>query len=231
MCLFKCSLCQRDKEFDGFIRNTKALFSRVRRAPLGSSQSADKLGEKKKKKEAMGRGKSKVSFIAFEHGPASREHGAGHIPYPTTATLDGEARCVLVSLLEIRALVKHRSSLGLSHFLFWCPHCPPGCISCIIPFLLLSPVCWMGYLPFHLHPRYSQAFLGNIQAMVQAFGYKGLAILSPSLRLWISTRGLSLAVSWVSSPLPGVPLPGYVSGRHSSKVGNERCLMGSLGTV
>lgn len=53
VCLFKCSLCQRDKEFDGFIRNTKALFSRVRRAPLGSTQSADKL-EKKKKKEAAG---------------------------------------------------------------------------------------------------------------------------------------------------------------------------------
>lgn len=82
-CLFKGSLCQHDKEFDGFIRNTKALFSRVRRASLGSSQSADKLGKKKKKskKEAMGRGKSKLSFIARGHGPAFREHGAGTLEH------------------------------------------------------------------------------------------------------------------------------------------------------
>lgn len=88
VCLFKCSLCQRDKEFDGFIRNTKALFSRVRRAPLGSTQSADKLGKKKKgkKKKAVGGGKFKLSLNAFKHGPASRSVcGAGHIPCPTTA--------------------------------------------------------------------------------------------------------------------------------------------------
>jgi hypothetical protein len=42
VCLFKCTLCQCDKEFDGFIRNTKALFSRVRLTPLNSTQSADK---------------------------------------------------------------------------------------------------------------------------------------------------------------------------------------------
>jgi len=62
-CLFKCSLCQSDKEFDGFIRNTKALFSRVRRAPLGSTQSADKL-EGKKKKGGMGGGMSELSLAA-----------------------------------------------------------------------------------------------------------------------------------------------------------------------
>lgn len=64
VCLFKCSLCQRDKEFDGFIRNTKALFSRVRRAPLGSTQSADKLEGKKKKKGGMGGGMSELSLAA-----------------------------------------------------------------------------------------------------------------------------------------------------------------------
>lgn len=47
VCLFKCTLCQRDKEFDGFIRNTKALFSRVRLTPLSSTQSADKLQKRK----------------------------------------------------------------------------------------------------------------------------------------------------------------------------------------
>lgn len=49
VCLFKCTLCQRDKEFDGFIRNTKALFSRVRLTPLSSTQSADKLLKRKGK--------------------------------------------------------------------------------------------------------------------------------------------------------------------------------------
>lgn len=63
VCLFKCSLCQHDKEFDGFIRNTKALFSRVRRAPLGSTQSADKLEGKKKKRE-WGGGMSEHSLVA-----------------------------------------------------------------------------------------------------------------------------------------------------------------------
>ena len=48
VCLFKCTLCQCDKEFDGFIRNTKALFSRVRLTPLSSTQSADKLQKRKK---------------------------------------------------------------------------------------------------------------------------------------------------------------------------------------
>lgn len=47
VCLFKCTLCQCDKEFDGFIRNTKALFSRVRLTPLSSTQSADKLQKRK----------------------------------------------------------------------------------------------------------------------------------------------------------------------------------------
>lgn len=88
---------------------------------------------KKKKKEYKKKKrqweKSKLSFIAFGHGAVFREHAAGHGSYLTTATLDGEARSMLVSLLKTRALVKHRSSLGLSHFLFWCPHCSPGCIS------------------------------------------------------------------------------------------------------
>lgn len=48
VCRFKCTLCQCDKEFDGFIRNTKALFSRVRLTPLSSTQSADKLQKRKK---------------------------------------------------------------------------------------------------------------------------------------------------------------------------------------
>lgn len=47
VCLFKCTLCQCDKEFDGFIRNTKALFSRARLTPLSSTQSADKLQKRK----------------------------------------------------------------------------------------------------------------------------------------------------------------------------------------
>lgn len=97
-CLFKGSLCQHDKEFDGFIRNTKALFSRVRRAPLGSSQSADKLEKKKKKARKRQWGEESLNFPLLHVGMAqlsgNMELGHWNIPYLTPATLDGEARCM-----------------------------------------------------------------------------------------------------------------------------------------
>lgn len=163
VCLFKCSLCQHDKEFDGFIRNTKALFSRVRRAPLGSTQSADKLEKKKRGEGGRGRGSGGRKVETFPDyvwaWPSFQgTWSCGHIPCPNAAALDGKARCVLVSLLKTRTLLKDRSNLVLSHSVFWCPHCSPSRISHIPPFLIMSPVCCMSHFPFHLCPWYSSVF-------------------------------------------------------------------------
>lgn len=110
-CLFKCSLCQRDKEFDGFIRNTKALFSRVRRAPLGSTQSADKLEGKKKKKGEWGEECLNFPWL--------------HVGWPGSWSCEVEWQCP-------------RSAKGLQHS---CSHSPlrPHCSPQLSQVLLFLP--------------------------------------------------------------------------------------------
>lgn len=66
--------------------------------------------------------------------------------------------------------------------------------------------------------------------MIYAFGYKGLSLLSPSLRLWISTRGLGLAGPWVSSPLPGVFQRTHIAWLHQTETSLAPCSCSALGS-
>lgn len=117
----------------------------------------------------------------------------------------------------------------LSHFIFWCPHCSPSCISRILPYLV------PGLLHFLLSlsplPRVLKHFWTTCGIQYMPLDIKALEFFLCPSGCGSQPKGWVWLVSGCHLLYLDPAFQIVEVGGTSSKVGKEKCLVASLGTV